>query len=98
MMTIRKLSLIGLVLFLLFVLIPEATVRSMATAEPGAPTQLTFDSLFSQGAVLQDLNGDGVVDFVNVRIVVPAAASTSEIAAATEIAARLGYESTATDL
>jgi hypothetical protein len=81
-------------IFLAFSLALIAVGAASAALQP----QLTLDSLFSSGAVLQDLNGDGIVDFVNVRIVVPAAASSSEIAAAAELAARLGYETTATDL
>ncbi len=97
-MTIQRWQLTLLAITVSLICGAEGLVSSMAAADPSLPARLTFDSLFSQGAVLQDLNGDGVVDFVNVRIVVPTAASTSEIAAATEIAARLGYESTAADL
>ena len=61
-------------------------------------TQLAFDSLFSRGAILEDRNGDGIADFVNARIVVPESASASDISGAAEIAARLGYETTATDI
>jgi hypothetical protein len=88
-----------LLITLILALMPESVARSeVAAAERMQPARLTFDSLFSRGVVLEDLNGDGTINFVNVRIVVPMAASTSEIAAATEIAARLGYETTATDL
>ncbi len=61
-------------------------------------TRLAFDSLFSQGALLEDRNGDGIADFVNARVVIPESASPADISGAAEIAARLGYETTATDI
>ena len=66
----------------------------------GETAELAFDSLFNLGAVLEDRNGDGIADFVNARIVVPEdrTASPSDISGAAEIAARLGYETTATDI
>ena len=59
---------------------------------------LTLDSVFDKGAILEDRNGDGIVDFVDTRIVVPESPSVSDMMAAAEVAARLGYETTATDL
>lgn len=48
----------------------------------GETAQLAFDSLFNLGAILEDRNGDGIVDFVNVRIVVPESASPLDISGA----------------
>ena len=48
--------------------------------------------VFEPGWLLQDKNGDGQVDFVGARIVLPRFPSPSEVAAATAIAARLGLE------
>ena len=90
-MKIRVLSFVALGAALL----TGAPVRSGLQA---VPVQVSFDSLFGRGPLLEDRNGDGIVDFVNVRIVVPRAASSSDIAAAAEIGARLGYETTATDM
>ncbi len=50
------------------------------------------------GALLQDRNGDGVVDFVDAAVVLGAAPSTAEIVAAANVAARLGLETTAMNL
>ena len=61
-----------------------------------APTAL--DDFFKPGAVFQDRNGDGVVDFVNAQIVLPERPNDAEIAAAANVAARLGYETTAMDI
>ena len=51
----------------------------------------------SQGAV-RDSNGDGLADVVAARVIVPAAASADEIQGAANIAARLGFETTALTL
>jgi hypothetical protein len=57
-----------------------------------------LESLFSGGSVLQDRNGDGFVDFVNASIVVSESASSGDLAAAAEVAARLGFETSAMNL
>jgi hypothetical protein len=45
--------------------------------------------------LIRDTNGDGLADAVAARIVVPAAPTVREIQAASNIAARLGFETTA---
>ena len=54
--------------------------------EPG------LESLFTEGAFLEDRNGDGVVDFVNARILLADGASAAEIAAGADVAMRFGFE------
>ena len=54
-----------------------------------------LEDVFAPGVFLEDRNGDGVVDFINARIVLPADAAPEEVAAAANIAARLGFESSA---
>src|SRR5580698_4452345 len=49
---------------------------------------------FAIGWMLVDTNGDGIADFINGKIVVPADATASENAAAANLAARLGFAST----
>src|SRR5580700_9286858 len=49
---------------------------------------------FAAGWALSDTNGDGVIDFVTGKIVVPAHPTAVENAAAADLAARLGYAST----
>ncbi len=49
---------------------------------------------FSPGWMLADTNGDGIVDFVPGKVVVPANPTAAENAAAADIAARLGFAST----
>src|SRR5439155_11710585 len=55
-------------------------------------------NVLAPGYILQDRNGDDVIDFLNVRIALPARATEAELAAAANIAARLGYETSASNL
>jgi hypothetical protein len=61
-----------------------------------APAALS--DIFKPGVALQDRNGDGAIDFVNARIVLPDRPEASELAAASNIAARLGFETSAMDI
>lgn len=54
--------------------------------------------LFELGALLLDTNGDSVPDLVSASLVLGDAPSPAEVAAAAEIAARLGFETMALDL
>ena len=47
----------------------------------------------TRGAV-RDTNGDGLADVVAARVIVPAAPTPEEVQAATNLAARLAYETT----
>ncbi len=57
-----------------------------------------LDSIFTTGPVFQDRNGDDVVDYVQATIILGDSPSTSDVAAAADIAARLGFETMAMDL
>jgi hypothetical protein len=71
--------------------------RSLAVLEgQGAAADLL--SIFNAGGMLQDRNGDGVVDFVSARLVLGAKPRAGDIAAAADVAARLGFETSAMDL
>ena len=54
--------------------------------------------VFATGYMLEDRNGDQVVDFVNVRILLPSAPGEAHVTAAANLAARLGYETSAMNL
>jgi len=69
-----------------------------AVQEPSESPVPTLASIFEQGAILEDRNGDGVTDFVNVRFVLGDPPSASDVAAAANVAARLGFESMAINL
>jgi hypothetical protein len=70
----------------------SATVARTATSSP-APAALS--DFFKPGVVLQDTNGDGVIDFVDVRVVLAPHPSAGELSAAAGVAARLGFETSA---
>jgi zinc carboxypeptidase len=73
---------------------PAASVQTPQTTRP--PADLA--TLFAPGGILQDRNGDGVIDFVNARIVLGQAPDAAEVSAAADIAARLGFETMAMNL
>lgn len=75
------------------------TLNFLATGAAGqSDAGLSLSSLYAPGAALEDTNGDGVADRVRARIVLGEAPSAAEVAAAGEIAARLGLETLAMDL
>jgi len=70
----------------------------MAASAALAQEPRGLEDLFSQGFLLEDRNGDGFTDFVNARFVLGEAPSPAVIAAASDVAARLGFETMAMDL
>ncbi|MGI8742005.1 MAG: M14 family zinc carboxypeptidase [Bryobacteraceae bacterium] len=72
--------------FLLFAL-------SMLLASQVRPPERLMDP-FSSGWILQDTNGDGIIDFIAGKVVVPAHPSAAENAGAADVAARLGFSTT----
>jgi hypothetical protein len=72
------------------------TLRIPLHADARAPQSLT--SLVGPQSLVRDTNGDGLADSVAARVVVPASPALADIEAATNLAARLGYETTALTL
>jgi len=73
----------------------------MATAETtdtGTGNGPDITGIFTEGYILQDRNQDDVIDFVNVRIILRTSPSEAEVVCAANIAARLGYETSAMNL
>jgi hypothetical protein len=79
---------------LLMLLIGHERPRSQAAT----PTSSRLADLFAMGGALEDTNGDGVTDRVAARVVVGASAPAGDVAAAANVAARLGFETLAMDL
>jgi Zinc carboxypeptidase len=80
-------------------------VASVVLIAPGAVQMQQAPSrhadlitIFTPGDVLQDRNGDGVVDFVNARIVLGEKPSAADVSAAADVAARFGFETMAMNL
>src|SRR5438128_9986535 len=82
-------------LFLVFLVI--ISFGAFGRTAPGDPA-VSLSEFFKPGVVFQDRNGDGAVDFVNARIVLPENPTASELSAAADVAARLGFETSAMDL
>ena len=55
-------------------------------------------TLFAPGGMLQDKNGDGVIDFVNARVVMGERPTAADVSAAADLAARFGFETMAMNL
>ena len=77
-------------------LMPPSLSGQEAATEP--PTLTDLRAFADTGVVLQDRNGDEVVDFVDVKILLSPWPLEAEVAAAANLAARLGYETSAVDL
>ncbi|HSF15765.1 MAG TPA: M14 family metallopeptidase [Vicinamibacteria bacterium] len=58
----------------------------------------SLDEIFSPGFVLEDRDGDGLIDFVNAELGLGPSPSAVVIAAASDIATRLGFETMAMNL
>ncbi len=71
-----------------------------ATPAAGQAGRVSLSALYRVGpdAALEDTNGDGVADRLRARIALGADPSAAEVAAAADIAARLGLETLALDL
>src|SRR5690348_6914790 len=72
------------------------TLRVPVRADSRATLSLT--TLVAKNSLTRDTNADGLPDAVAARVIVPAAASLADVEAATNLAARLGYDTTALSL
>jgi hypothetical protein len=71
---------------------------AVGRTQSGAASNVSLADFFKPGVVFQDRNGDDAVDFVNARIVLAENPTAAELAAAADVAARLGYETSAMNL
>jgi hypothetical protein len=82
-------------LVLVSVIVGSGAIGRTAPAETAS---VGLSDFFKPGIVWQDRNGDGAVDFVDARVVLPDTPTSAELAAAADVAARLGYETSAMNL
>ena len=83
----------------LLVALQGARSAQTIPASPGAPTERgDLVDLFAPGVLLEDTNGDGVIDKVNAHLALGPDPSASDVSAGADIAARLGYETSAMDI
>src|SRR5262249_12490974 len=73
-------------------------LQGLPAAQAPAAPRADLLGLFAPGGMLQDKNGDGVIDAVNARIVMGTSPTANEVSAAADVAARLGFETSAMDL
>ncbi|HXH06931.1 MAG TPA: hypothetical protein VNI83_10110 [Vicinamibacterales bacterium] len=69
------------------------SVAARRTSLPGLAAFFDLDTGF-----VRDTNGDGLADAVSARIILPADPTLEEVQASANLAARLGFETTALDL
>ena len=74
-----------------------AALMSLVLARPGMAELSSLSQLYAQGKTVQDLDGDGHGEKIAMSIIIPDNASASEIALASDIAARVNLESLAQD-
>jgi hypothetical protein len=86
-------SLSGLACFILVFAVCTFS-RSSSTPPPSTEFVNPLEHAFEKGWMLEDTNGDNFADFLRGHIIVPAEPTAAENAAAANLAARLGYETT----
>ncbi len=57
-----------------------------------------LEAIFDDGPILQDRNGDGHIDFVDAHIALGDSPTDADVAAAANVAARLGFETSSLNL
>ena len=77
-------------------LCPLSGAGQRAAESPSTPAALS--DFFKAGVVFQDRNADGVIDFVDARLAMPEHPTAGELAAAADVTARLGFETSAMNL
>src|SRR5437899_1516822 len=75
-----------------------ASAGAFGRSEPSAPAAASLADFFKPGIAFLDTNDDGVIDSVNARIVLSSRPTAAELSAAANVAARLGFETSAMDL
>ncbi|HEV2983288.1 MAG TPA: hypothetical protein VGX46_02825, partial [Vicinamibacterales bacterium] len=83
---------------LLVSVVVVAGAGAIGRTAPAEIAPAALSDFFKPGLVWQDRNGDGAIDFVDARIVLAKEPSSGELAAGADIAARLGFETSAMNL
>jgi hypothetical protein len=95
----RRRSVVAVLLCALVIGASAVMLLNASPRSPQLPLQAgDLSALWKTGGVLQDRNGDGVVDFVDARLVLGDPPGEDDVAAAGDIAARLGFETSAMTL
>jgi len=94
----RRRTDLSLLLASAFLFTPSSLPGQETTRPAAAPTLHDLRSVLDTGVVIQDRNRDRVADFLEVRILLGPQPAAEDVAAAANLAARLGYETSATNL
>ncbi|HEY7819890.1 MAG TPA: hypothetical protein VIG29_16835, partial [Vicinamibacteria bacterium] len=78
--------------------LPCAALSILLSSIAVAQEPRGIEDVFSPGFLLEDRNGDGVIDFVNAELRLGDSPSEAVVAAASDVAARLGFETMAMNL
>src|SRR6266545_8175255 len=73
-------------------------VQRQAAVRADTRAAQSITALVSANSLTRDTNSDGLADTVAARVIVPAAPTLADVESATNLAARLGYETTALSL
>lgn len=73
-------------------------IHANAAGQVAQSTATAVENLFQAGLIVQDTNGDGIADALCGHVVLPKSPSAVENTAAANLAARLGYETSALTL
>src|SRR6266511_4850660 len=73
-------------------------VQRQAAVRADTRAAQSITALVSANSLTRDTNSDGLADAVAARVIVPAAPTLADVESATNLAARLGYETTALSL
>ena len=94
-MKINFVSKSGRLFSFLFIIGMISILLGFAPAKKAGKKLSSLAEVFEPGAILQDTNGDEVIDWLYATIIIPAEAPLEDIQAACHMAARLAFESTA---
>ncbi len=83
---------------LLALMVTGAAAQAPAAGQTPRMSPFDLRNVLAPGWLLEDRNGDDVLDFVRGRIILPVAAGAGDLVVAANLAARLGYETSAADL
>ena len=74
------------------------TIPSFSSLDAQARRPQSLTALVAPLSLTRDTNGDGLADAVAARVIVPSTPAMADVEVATNLAARIGYETTALTL
>ncbi len=84
-------------IYAVFLLGSLSSVIAQTNSQPATPGS-SLEDVFRMGVIVQDTNGDKIADAICGHVIVPKAPGVAENTSAANLAARLGYETSALTL